>query len=496
MRRTLKTAPMWRYPLSCTATLGLAAAWVAAAIAISLAPPARAAGEPKPLELVVHPAPAPYPVMKYLFHPDLAHRYPGNAAVEYGKVTAEQGQTFGNADLWKDILRWLEAPLADLRKEEAYKKTNFDKMFYDLDHGAACEYCDWQLPIGREPFYSIYLSELQQTRNFARLLGVRARAQIAEGRFDEAVARLRAGYRLAQHVDEGPTLIHSLVSAAIAKILSAQVQEFVQQPGAPNLYWALTALPSPLIDARPGIDGERDALYLTFEDLDKVEAANWPAERWQGILERVAAGMAEHRVLQGDADPRKKLADRTSKLLPTAKQYLIEHGCARDQVEVMPVPQIAMLYSVKLYNELRDEMLKWYYVPYWQARKHLEQVTDRVERLRREQQEILPLASETLPAMLRARDILVRADRDIALWRQVEALRMFGAAHQSQFPEKLSEITEVAIPLDPVSGEPFQYTLRGATAVIEGRPLPEPANILKDSPKQDVPLHMEVRFAK
>lgn len=479
----------------CCRTLARAAVLAIAVMTAAIGPGASAGENNQPLRLVIHPAPAPYPALKYRFQPDLVDRIPGNAAVEYGKVTAEQGQIFHNTELWKDILRWLEAPLADLREEQVYGKTNFEKIFDDLDRASACDYCDWQLPFRRQPFYSILLSELQQTRSFARLLGVRARAEIAEGRFEDAVARFRAGYRLAQHVDEGQTLIHSLVSAAIAQILSAQVRQFVQQPGAPNLYWALAALPRPLVDARNGIDSERDALVLTFPELKEVEKANWPAERWQEVLDGLAAVLVEYRVIEGEPDVRQLLSQRMPKLLPTARQYLLEHGYASDKVDAMPDPQIAILYSAKLYNELRDEILKWYYVPYWQAHKPLEQVTGRIERLGREEQEILPLASGTLPAMLRARNSLVRADREIALLTTIEALRMYGAAHEGRLPKELSELTDSPAPRDPVTGEPFEYSLQGDTATIQGPPLPDTPYV-KAPPRPAIPLHIEVRFAK
>ncbi|NLY01413.1 MAG: hypothetical protein GXY83_35425 [Rhodopirellula sp.] len=141
-------------------------------------------------------------------------------------------------------------------------------------------------------------------------------------------------------------------------------------------------------------------------------------------------------------------------------------------------------------------MLKWYYVPYWQARKPLEQVTGRIEKLGQQQQEILPLASGTLPAMLRARNTLVRVDREIALLRLVEALRMYGASHEARFPETLSELTEAPAPLDPVTGKPFRYSLRGDTAVIDGEPMAGVPNNVKGSPPASLPLHVEVRFAK
>ncbi len=457
---------------------------------------ASAAESPEPLKLVVHPAPEPYPALKYRFHPGLIESISGNAAVEYGKVTAEQRQTYFNDAIWKDLMRWLEAPLADLRREDAIVKTDFEKMFDDLDRAAACNHCDWQLPFRRQPFYAVLLSELQQTRNFARLLGVRARAEIGEGRFEEAIGRFRSGYRLAQHVDEGQTLIHSLVSAAIARILSAQLQQFIQQAGTPNLYWALATLPCPLVDTRPGVDGEHDILFLTFPELNEVETAAWPAERWQELAERVAAGLVEYRVLEGEFDAKRLLAERTPKLLPEAKHYLLDHGLSPEQVGAMSSPQIALVYTVKLYNELRDEMLKWYYLPYWQAQRPMEKVAERLEKIARQQQEILPLASQSLPPMMRARNTLVRADREIALLRAVELLRMFGAGHENRLPQQWSDVTEAPIPPDPVTGEPFAYSLRGATAIIEGPPLPDTPYVAQGPARPDIPLRVEVQFAK
>ena len=79
-------------------------------------------------------------------------------------------------------------------------------------------------------------------------MALKARLEIADRKFDEAIHTLQTGYALARHVGQGGTLIHGLVGIAIGQLMSARVQELVQQPGVPNLYWALTALPQPLID--------------------------------------------------------------------------------------------------------------------------------------------------------------------------------------------------------------------------------------------------------
>ena len=36
-----------------------------------------------------------------------------------------------------------------------------------------------------------------------------------------------------------------MVGAAIAYVMDAVLEELLKQPGAPNLYWALTTLPRP-----------------------------------------------------------------------------------------------------------------------------------------------------------------------------------------------------------------------------------------------------------
>jgi hypothetical protein len=50
-----------------------------------------------------------------------------------------------------------------------------------------------------------------------------------------------------------------------------------------------------------------------------------------------------------------------------------------------------------------------------------------------------------------------RLDRKIAALRIIEALRLYAAAHDGQLPEKLADITEVPVPLDPGTGKPFEY---------------------------------------
>ena len=46
-------------------------------------------------------------------------------------------------------------------------------------------------------------------------------------------------------------------------------------------------------------------------------------------------------------------------------------------------------------------------------------------------------------------------------------MRIYGAAHNGQLPDKLDDIHEVPIPEDPFRGEPFLYHRDGETAILE-----------------------------
>src|SRR4051794_34360560 len=94
-------------------------------------------------------------------------------------------------------------------------------------------------------------------RTLARALRVRFRVEVADGRFNDALVTAKTMLALSRHVSEHPTLIGDLIGIAIASEALGPLEEMIQQPGCPNLYWALTDLPSPFIDLRKGLQGER-----------------------------------------------------------------------------------------------------------------------------------------------------------------------------------------------------------------------------------------------
>ncbi len=416
------------------------------------------------VKLVLHPAAEPRPALKYLLLPPLIDQRPGNAAVLYGKVTAEQQRFFGDQQLMEKIDQWKDVPLDKFPKEEAGKVLQ-GSQFKFLDRAARCESCDWQLPLREEPFYEILLPELQQTRSFGRLLAAKTRLQLADGQFDDAVHTLQTGYALARHVGGGQTIINGLVGIAIARQMCKQVETFVQQPDAPNLYWALTNLPDPLVDMRPGIEAEWAMIYLSYPELRNLDGKDYSPEQWRERLNKLAETIL---CLDGGVPPVGIDVVTTALALkgyPLARQGLIEQGYRPDEVEAMPVPKVILLYTMQTYEELRDDLFKWFAVPYPQAREGLADAEANLEQgLRRE---VIPFAGILLPALQAAHRAGARGQRTIAVLRVIEAIRLYGATHNRKLPEKLTHVTNLPLPIDPTTGEPFLYRRTGTTAILE-----------------------------
>ncbi|MBN2182314.1 MAG: hypothetical protein JW715_10400 [Sedimentisphaerales bacterium] len=71
------------------------------------------------------------------------------------------------------------------------------------------------------------------------------------------------------------------------------------------------------------------------------------------------------------------------------------------------------------------------------------------------------------PAHDRTRRQMNLLDRKIAALQCIEALRLYAGTHDGKFPEKLSDVANVSIPVDTVTKKPFSYKSTGSEAVLE-----------------------------
>jgi hypothetical protein len=439
--------------------------------------------EEKTVKMVLYPAAEPRPALKYQLLPPFLERRPGNAAVWWNRIPAERNGFFNalyaDDGPWDKAEKWMAIPIGDPREKEYRKKVLANSIgmfgpggiFSDIERAAQFESCDWEQPIREGNYIAVTLPEIQGSRSYARLLSAKAHLEIAEGKYAEAVRTLQCGYAEARHVAQSQTLVSGLVGLAIASIMSNQVQQLIQQPDAPNLYWALSTLPRPPVDTRPGAEAESSMLYLQFPELRDLKKKKLSPDEWRALLKRTIDNIYGIGLVGGGPFPTKEASMAVFTLAavqgyPRAKQYLIGQGRSAAEVEAMPVAQVVLLYTMEIYEELSDNQFKWFFLPASEANEGLARANRQMMKAFAANREIIPIARFFLPAILAAKHAEIRCEWTFAMLRIFEAMRLYAAAHDGQWPDRLSDISDVPIPANPVDGKPFVYQRQGNKAIL------------------------------
>jgi hypothetical protein len=284
---------------------------------------------------------------------------------------------------------------------------------------------------------------------------------------------------LGKRIGEAPLLICHLVGVAVCSQMLAQLEELLQAPDAPNMYWALTQLPHPLIDLRKPLEGESLWLATYLPQLPELQASlqakeiaplNAAQEKalLAGMTNVLGAALFD---LTPDVDHERLrfvLTGLSLKAYPEAKKALIALGHSAKEVESLPVIQAVALHAVMVYLQMRDDLNKWLLLPYAEGREGLEQA-DRQIRQAKARLNVLPLFM-VLPGVTKVAFAQARLERRIAALRCIEAVRMYAAAHDGTPPASLGLIKDVPVPLDPITGRTFEYKAAGDKATLYGPP--------------------------
>lgn len=452
----------------------LLALWLGANMT-GLVPPNATAASPSPahVTLTVDAADVPRPALRYsLFH-DVFDQVPGNAAVAYARATRLMIQNTEWNEHANQISQWLNLPLDQVPVPEV--KTLLAQYRLALDQFTKAtlhEHCDWEIPIRREGSAAM-LPHLSEMRSAARLLVLDIRLSIREERLNDAIERLRAGLTVARHVGDDILLISGLVGVAITHQLMATIEEFIQQPGAPNLYWALTDFPPASLDIWRATLWERSFLYVHLPVLREIDQRPITAVDLQKALVQFHNLAGSTPSVDPSADDKAALSIAAMGWVtyPVAQRGLARQGMTAQQLDNLGAAEVLVRYVGDGYRRQRDDLFKWFAVPYSQARAGLAQAhADFEQAIARDPIENM-LARMLLPALGRAADRFAEVDRQFAVLRCIEAIRFHAAQHDRQLPASLDAIESLPIPPDPMTGLPFQYRLEGSTAILQAPPV-------------------------
>jgi hypothetical protein len=412
------------------------------------------------IRLNVRPAPAPKPALRYRLLPELKEMNPGNPIQSYINCMMAQKKFFLDDGNYQNRQKLLTMPLNELPAQKLPDEDRY--ALSEADWAARLDNPNWQILLKlKADGIELLLPEVQQLRSLARGLQVRFRAEIAQCRFDDAIRTAKTMFAMSRHLGEHPSLIGNLVGIAIASITISNLDEMLMQPGCPNLYWALTVLPSPLISLDKGMDGERVMLGWVFRDLSESTPMNKDQlKKFVAEADKLLDAVDE-KGGKGRLRPWLEGRIKDTAVVTAARQHLVEYGIPEKRVTAFSAEQVILLDDKRELESRVDDDHKTINLPLWQAEMLAAQIKSKSPPAL--------FADLLVPVTLAARRAQARVVQRISLLRHIEALRLHAAEHDGALPAQLTDVA-VPLPVDPITGKSFRYEVTGNTAHVRGSP--------------------------
>lgn len=438
-------------------------------------------------KIVISPQAVPSPAFRYVLLPPLKDLNTGNAVQHYYRCFSPDAMYYYRQPaFYESIKAWLKTPYEQaarkgLPSSSQLKKTNDlgedepvpatreelstfqQSTFYDeIDKAARRTYAEWDyLASMKEHGMMLQLPDLQGVRLLGEIVQIRARLAVMEGEHDRAIHHLQTGLAMAQHLNQANILVNSLTGIGIARNMTKVIEELIQTPGAPNMYWALTNLPQPLLDLRQAYAGDRLAIEYLVGDPKQLEERILTKEEMNDLVQKKLK-----QLLRMDGLVTNELSMIVLKEYPRAKTWLLEKGRSAADVEKMTATQAVLLFAMSRYQILADEIAKSFTMPFSERLAFAQGFVEKVKTLRVQQDMSYFLGFHFIAYYPNVWVAAYDVDRDITLLRCIELLRHYAAGHQRKLPASWDEVKDLPIPVDPVTGKRLTYQLVGDHAII------------------------------
>jgi hypothetical protein len=409
--------------------------------------------EPKPL--VVSPAKPDRESLRYLFVPDPRQQKAGNAATSYNRVFLSLASR--QKEEREAVVDLLEASLADdtIAQAEAILESH-RQILTEAYAATMYSHCEWQFPIGQGNDFAILLPEAMHQRELGQLMALDARVAMARGEWDRAARILQSGYSLARHSAEGELIISLLIGAAIANIMNDCVEQWIATPDSPNLYWALSSLPRPLLDLTPAALMERRALESLFPRSESLLREGGSPEQWQRAWNNLWDSLDMIEGTNNEFSKQFTAVGLSLLLMPRARAWWIERGKTVEELNAMPIPQVLLTYVAARSREEADQGMKWMLLPFPEAARQAETADEHYRKLADNPLDPLgQIIALIFPALKQVAIARTSVDRRIVTLRAIESLRA-EAAELGHWPESLEGLA-LPVSRDPLTDLPLVY---------------------------------------
>jgi hypothetical protein len=422
---------------------------------------------PDVVKLTLHPSRVTRQSKRLRLLPDLIDQEPGNAATLYLLAASLKPDKFADR---------LEKP-EQLPLDQCKKNPDADALLADCADtlryvlmAVHRQEARWDTGI-RDLGFEARLPYLHDLYDFTNLLQLQAKVQTARGDLPGALRTAQDILCMARQFAEDGWMINGLMAASVIQgTVDITLTTWIASNGSDNLYWALTRLPHPFIERRAIAQTEQATLYYSIPELRSAIDGRLTPEQWTGVLRQVIR-FASYIKQPWKPATESEVDTRAAKLIQSAlapsRAYLLSAGFNQEQINAMPPVQAAGIYLFHQYRVTSDEQWKTWELPYPQAAVLARQAS---EELRRQQDDgvdnpFLRLFFDDVA--LTPAKIVWLTDRRIGTLRTIEALRDYAAGHDGRPPERLDQIVDLPVPIDPFTLKPFEYRADGQTAVLE-----------------------------
>lgn len=416
----------------------------------------------KTVELTISGTPEPVPPLRYRLLHNHAELKPGDAAPVYLRINAGMGPE--SVKEFKAPLpsEWFSGPI----DEKAHSKirgfvNRWALSLQQIEFAAARRDCSWDYTIEeqRENVFEVLLPDAVPMKDWNRILILKARAEIYEKRYEEAANTMRTSIAFARHVAQGPFSINGLVAVTNMRGVCIILEDWISKPDSPNLYWALTALPRPILSMRNAFEQEFILPKMMIPEMvvgsDPLTIAEWDAR-----LARLHKRLIDMRNKPGSfwvapeiaEKSKNSLGDYRSWILPEARKYAASHPEMKYECE----SQLIVTYIWLRYQELYDDLFKAYYLPLPVSEPFYRDAMVNLQKSSKGPLWFLHSMLGNVEGMYHSEAHL---EHRIALLRVIEALRLHLKTNPKP-PATLAELTVVPVPVDPWTGEAFDYEVK------------------------------------
>ncbi|HEY8750205.1 MAG TPA: hypothetical protein VIM11_19630, partial [Tepidisphaeraceae bacterium] len=400
------------------------------------------------------------PNLKYRLIPARSDLGPGNAAQAYLLAFGRHIDGLGFSPFY-DMIR-ADTNTFPLEKARTFiSQSDAQTALGYIELASRRETCTWDLPDREQGIDTQTFNDLNRAAQwYGGLLSLRARVAIADGQFDEALHTLQTGLTLGKNLSEGAPLAQALDGIYVDALMLADVQQLIQKPGAPNLYWPLMNLPRRVGQLRATMEADAAMLYRTLPGLRHAERLS--ADQAKEVLERL-------RSMAGKRDSIDvELIAAMMRAYPTAKRGLVEAKLlTAEEAQTLPANAVVLAWYHTRYRQALDRLDKYLglapqpaYIGSFEAMLESERNGDGFNPI--------------FATVLRYPEAILQfavADRQIAMLAIVEAIRAFAAAHGGALPSGLDQLSpQTPAPIDPVTATPFSYQVVDQVATLKTPP--------------------------